>query len=493
MTGETDIFVGGVWRQGRGRLLKSINPADGSLIAEFPAASREDVDEAVELGRRASAAPDWARLLPHERARILYRIGEAIEAEAEALSALQTLDTGKTREETRALALSAAGTFRYIAAVLETSDEALTTPRGPYLSMSMHEPVGVVGAITPWNSPIASDAQKVAPALAAGNAVIVKPAEWTPLVSLRLARICEQQGLPPGLLSVLPGSGAEIGDAIVRHSGVGKIAFTGGTVTGRKIAAVAAEKLMPVSLELGGKSPTVVFDDAERDHALAGVLFGIFSSSGQSCIAGSRLFVQESIYESFVAELVERARALPVGPPDDPATRIAPLVSFEHRDKVAAHVARAVAAGARVLCGGHAPSGGAYDRGAYYLPTILAGVSNEAEICQQEIFGPVLVALPFADEGDLIRQANDSVYGLACGLWTRDFRRAYRVARAISAGTVWINTYKQLSIATPFGGFRESGLGREKGREAIRAYMRQRSLYWSLDPEPIGWAGASMS
>jgi betaine-aldehyde dehydrogenase len=493
MSLETDILVGGVWRQGRGKRLRSINPADGSVIVELSAAGREDVDEAVAAGLRACAQPGWARLLPHERARVLHRIGDAIEADADALSALQTLDTGKTRAETRALALSAAGTFRYIAAVLETSDEVLTTPRGPYLSMSVHEPIGVVGAITPWNSPIASDAQKVAPALAAGNAVIVKPAEWTPLVSLRLGRICERQGLPPGLLSVLPGAGAEIGDAIVRHPGVGKVAFTGGTVTGRKIAVAAAEKLMPVSLELGGKSPTVVFEDADREHALAGVLFGIFSSSGQSCIAGSRLFVQSSIYEQFVTELLERARALPLGPPDDPATRVAPMVSFEHRDKVAQRVACAVTAGARVLCGGSVPSGAPYDRGAYYPPTILAGVDNNAGICREEIFGPVLVVLPFNDEDDLIEQANDSVYGLACGLWTRDFQRAYRIARAISAGTVWINTYKQLSIATPFGGFRDSGIGREKGREAIRAYMQQKSLYWSLSPEPIRWAAASLT
>jgi aldehyde dehydrogenase (NAD+) len=252
MVNRSDIFVGGVWRAGGGERLTSVNPADGSLIAEFAAASRADVDESVEAGRRAAAESGWRGMLPHQRARILYRIGEAIEADVDALSALQTLDTGKTLAETRALALSAAGTFRYIAAALETSDEVLTTPRGPYLSMSIHEPIGVVGAITPWNSPIASDAQKVAPALAAGNAVIVKPAEWTPMVSLRLARICEAAGLPSGLLSVLPGSGADIGDAIVRHPGVGKVAFTGGTVTGRRIAAVAAEKLMPVSLELGG-------------------------------------------------------------------------------------------------------------------------------------------------------------------------------------------------------------------------------------------------
>jgi aldehyde dehydrogenase (NAD+) len=483
-----EIFVGGAWRAGRGKRLTSVNPADGSTIAEFNAASLQDVDDAVDAGRRAANEPAWRDLLPHQRARILYRIGDALEADIDAMSALQTLDTGKTLAETRALVMSAAGTFRYFAAALETLDEALTTPRGAYLSMSIHEPIGVIGAITPWNSPIASDAQKVAPALAAGNAVIVKPAEWTPLVSLRLARICESAGLPPGLLSVLPGAGSEIGDAIVRHPGVGKIAFTGGTTTGRRIAAVAAEKLMPVSLELGGKSPTIVCEDADREHAIAGILFGVFSSSGQSCVAGSRLFIQESIYEDFLGELVARASALRVGAPTDPRTQVAPLAAIVHRNKVAAMVDRAVADGAKILCGGRAPSGGIYDRGAYYLPTILAGVSNDSAICQQEIFGPVLVAMPFADEADLIAKANHSVYGLACGIWTRDFRRAYSIARAVAAGTIWINTYKQLSIATPFGGFRDSGLGREKGREGIRAYQQQKSLYWSLNPQPIGWA-----
>jgi aldehyde dehydrogenase (NAD+) len=259
----------------------------------------------------------------------------------------------------------------------------------------------------------------------------VKPAEWTPLVSLRLAKICEAAGLPAGLLSVLPGSGAEIGDAIVRHPGVGKVAFTGGTVTGRKIAAIAAEKLMPVSLELGGKSPTIVCDDADYEHALAGILYGVFSSSGQSCIAGSRLFIQQSIYEEFLGELVARTAALRVGAPTESRTQVAPMANVSHRDKVAVMVARAVADGAKVLCGGHAPRGADYDRGAYYLPTILAGVSNTAPICQQEIFGPVLVALPFRDEADLVEQANQSVYGLACGIWTRDFARAYAIARAV--------------------------------------------------------------
>jgi len=486
---ETRAFIAGRFRDGGGDEFESVNPADGSIIARLRHCSAEDAREAVEAAAKAAEDPAWREMLPHQRARLLYRIGDAIEREADAIAALQTLDTGKTLAETRALAHSAAGTFRYVAAALETMDEALTTPRGPYLTMSIHEPIGVVAAITPWNSPIASDAQKIAPALAGGNAVVIKPAEWTSLVSLKLAHICEDAGLPSGLLSVLPGRGSVVGDALARAPQVGRIVFTGGTVTGRRIAAVAAERLIPASLELGGKSPTIVCEDADIEQAIAGILYGVFSSTGQSCIAGTRLFVARAIYEPFMAHLVDRARALRVGPGTDPATQVAPMVAHAHRDKVAGHVAAALADGARLRCGGSAPEGPLYERGAYYLPTILDGLPNSAAICQEEVFGPVLVALPFDDEADLVAQANDTVYGLACGIWTGDYRRAWRLARAIQAGTVWINTYKQFSSSTPFGGVKESGLGREKGREWIRSYMNQKALYWGLEYGPLPWAG----
>ncbi len=298
-----------------------------------------------------------------------------------------------------------------------------------------------------------------------------------------------EAGLPPALLSVLPGPGRVVGDAIVRDPRVGKVAFTGGTSTGRALARTAAEKLMPVSLELGGKSPTIVLPDADVEQALAGVLFGIFSSSGQSCIAGSRLFVARPMYDRFVGELVERVRKLRVGPGTDPGTQVAPLVHPAHRDRVAAYVDQARAEGARVRCGGAPPEGPAYADGAYYLPTVLDGLPGDARACREEIFGPVLVALPYDDEDDLVRQANDSVYGLACGIWTRDHRAAWRIARRVEAGTVWINTYKQFSISTPFGGMKASGLGREKGRDGIRAYQRQKSLYWGTATTPLPWAG----
>ncbi|WP_233491869.1 aldehyde dehydrogenase [Nioella nitratireducens] len=486
------LYVAGEWERGTGAEITSVFPADGSINRVLKGASRADGERAIARAKAAQADPAWRGLKPHERARHLYAIADGIEANADRIAAIQTRDTGKTLRETGALAASAAATFRYFGAVLETSDEDLTTRRGDALTLSVHEPLGLVAAITPWNSPIASDAQKVAPALAAGNAVLLKPASWSPLVSLELARIVDEAGLPKGLFSVLPGAGREIGNLLVEHPDIAKVSFTGGTETGRRIARQAAEKLMPVSLELGGKSPTIVCADADLDLALAGVLFGIFSSTGQSCIAGSRLFVERPVYDAFVSRLVAATKALKVGHPHDPATQVAPLVHLDHRAEVADHVARALAEGAKLLCGGGAPEGELYENGSYYLPTILARVTNADRICRDEVFGPVLVVMPFEDEDDLIALANDNDYGLACGIYSRDFPKSWRLGRAINAGTIWVNTYKQFSISAPFGGEKDSGMGREKGRQGIRAYMAQKSFYVDVSGTPLPWAAAQV-
>ncbi len=485
---DLPICVAGEWRRGRGHAYASIYPADGSVSAELHAASAADASEAVERANDAFRRTDWAARKPHERARVLYRVAEGIRARREELAQWQRRDNGKPINETRALVDSAAGTFQFFGAACETLEDQLTPMRGDQLTMSLHEPMGVVAAITPWNSPIASEAQKMAPALAAGNAVVVKPAEITPLMALELARICEAAGVPPGIISVLPGKGSVVGDALVRHPLVRRVSFTGGTATGRGIARVAADKMMPVSLELGGKSPTMVFDDCDLDHAVAGVLFGIFSSSGESCIAGSRLFVQRGLYAEFMLRLVRGAEALRVGDPASERTQMGPLVSTAHRDSVERYVARGLADGGRLFTGGARPRGEGREAGCYYQPTIIEGLANDSPICREEIFGPVLVALPFDDEDDLLAQANDSVYALAAGIWSRDYKRAWRIGRAVQAGTVWINTYKQFSIATPFGGWRDSGIGREKGRLGILEYMEQKSLYWGMNVAPLPWS-----
>nr|WP_198979938.1 aldehyde dehydrogenase [Herbaspirillum sp. ASV7] len=483
------ICIAGQWRLGGGDRYATLYPATGEPVAYLNAASVADVEEAIAGADLAFRTSGWAQKKPHERAAVLYRVAQLIRERGEALAQMQRLDNGKPISETRNLVASAAGTFQFFAAACETLEETLTPMRGDNLTMSVYEPMGVVAAITPWNSPIASEAQKMAPALAAGNAVVVKPAEVTPLAALELARICIEAGVPAGMISVLPGKGSVIGDAITLHPLVKRVSFTGGTTTGKHIAHIAADKMMPVSLELGGKSPTMVFEDADLDHAVAGVLYGIFSSSGESCIAGSRLFVARSLYDGFMERLAAGAAALRVGDPADERTQMGPLITARHREGIERYVDIGVTEGGRIRTGGVRPQGAQFERGYYYTPTIIEGVSNEQRICQEEIFGPVLVAMPFDNEDDLIRQANDSVYALAAGIWTRDYKRAWRIGRAVQAGNVWINTYKQFSISTPFGGWRDSGLGREKGRLGILQYMEQKAMYWGMNEQPLPWAG----
>ncbi|MEI2415886.1 aldehyde dehydrogenase [Orrella sp. JC864] len=463
----------------------SIDPANGQEVARVRATTLPELDAAVERAWKAFGESGWKSLLPHRRALVLNAIADGLQAEKERLAQLQMRDNGKPIAECRGMVESAIGTFRYYAGVCETLQTDVTPPRGDYVSFTVLEPYGVVAAITPWNSPIMNDATKVAPALAAGNAVLLKPSEDSPLLAPELARIAREAGLPENLLQVVQGRGPDIGAALVAHPGVRMISFTGGTVAGSMIGKVAGERLVPVALELGGKSPHVVFADADREHAVAAVVAGIFGSSGQSCVAGSRLFVQACIYDEVVQAVVERARSLKVDLPDAPGVEVGPLASFHHRERVARFVERARAEGGRVLCGGQAPSGGHYDHGAFYLPTVIDGLGPDAASCQEEAFGPVLVCLPFQDEADLIAQANGTAFGLACGIWTESFKRAWRIGRALEAGSVWVNTYKQSVTSTPFGGFKQSGIGREKGIDGMKLYAQVKSMYFGLHANPL--------
>ncbi len=474
------FFIDGEAVQGSGPVFASINPATGETNYYVSAAGPDDIERAVASAHKAASDSKWRNMRPHERARILHEIANGIVKKAEHFAKIQMRENGKVFAECRTQAASAAATFRYYAGVCETLGSSITPPRGNYLSMTIHEPVGVVAAITPWNSPLTMEAQKIAPALAAGNAVIVKPSEVTPTAAVDVARIAIEAGLPAGVLNVVTGYGRDTGVPLIKHPKVRMVSFTGGTETGRAIGRLAAERLIPVALELGGKSPNIVFADADLDATVDGIIGGIFEGSGQSCVAGSRLFIQRSVYEDVVARLRAKVRQIKVGLPDQPGSTMGPLASFAHRDKVESLVASARTEGGEILEGGKHPDDEALAKGAFYLPTLIAGLPNSATACREEIFGPVLCILPFEDEDDLVEQANATAYGLACGIWTADYRRAWRLARRIEAGTVWINTYKQLSISTPFGGFKDSGLGREKGIEGLRLYQLAKSIYFDL-------------
>ncbi|MDM9557868.1 MULTISPECIES: aldehyde dehydrogenase [Bordetella] len=474
------LLIAGEWIAAPGQAFESINPATGQTNFLISAASEAHVDQAVESAWNAVRQPAWRDMLPHKRAALLRAIADGMDRHADTLARLQMIENGKVQAECRAQVASASATFRYYAGVCETLTAEVTPPRGDYLSMTQYEPYGVVAAITPWNSPMTMEAQKVAPALAAGNAVILKPSEVTSSPALELGRIALEAGLPPGILNVVTGLGATAGKRLVEHPGVRMVSFTGGTASGRAIARAAADKLMPVALELGGKSPHIVFADAAQDAAIDAVIGGIFEGSGQSCVAGSRLYVQRGIAQAFIEQLVARAGRLKVGLPDAAGAQMGPIASFAHRDKIEGMVGTALEDGGEILLGGRRPDSDALRAGAFYLPTILGRLDGNARVVREEIFGPVLCVLPFDDEEDLVAQANDSAYGLAAGIWTADYRRAWRVARRLEAGSVWINTYKQLSIATPFGGFKQSGIGREKGLSGLRLYQQSKGIYWGL-------------
>ena len=480
------FLVNGEWRSGNGETFESINPADGSVAGVVYAARPQDVDDAVKAAGRAVANPAWRDMPAHKRAALLNRFADLIHTERDMLVELQTRDNGKTIAEGYLHVQGAVEKFRYCAAVCETLEANVVPERGNYFCYKSYEPVGVIASMTAFNSPILHEAGKIAPALAAGNAVVLKSSEFTPLIGLQYGRLALEAGIPKGIVNVVTG-GAEVGAALVNNPGINMIAFTGGTRTGRAIGRAAAELIIPCILELGGKSPNIVFDDARLDLALTGMIYGIFSNAGQSCIAGSRILVQASIYDQFVLRLVAATRALKVGSPRDPDTAVAPVASFRQRDAIESYIRKGIEEGARLLTGGERPTGKGLDKGAYVMPTLFEVTDRKSTIAQEEIFGPVGVVMKFEDEPDLIELANDTVFGLSCGIWTEDYRKGMRVSRAIKSGVTWINTHKIGQPSLPMGGFKQSGIGRENGIDGIREYQQIKSVYWNLADSPIPW------
>jgi aldehyde dehydrogenase (NAD+) len=475
------LFIGGRWVEPcSGKFFPSLNPATGETLTQLADADPRDADAAVQAASRAFHRGSWAEMSSADRGRILWKIGDLIDRHNEQIGTLETLDNGKPIFESRHVDLPmAAEVFRYYAG-WATKIHGETVPvRGPFLNYTLCEPLGVVAAIVPWNFPLLLASWKVAPALATGNTVVLKPSPWTSLTALRLAELAEEAGLPEGVLNVLTGSSPTLGQALVKHPGVAKIAFTGSTRTGQEIAREAAGTLKRITLELGGKSPNIVLADADLEGAVRGATMGIFYGKGEVCAAGSRLFVEKKIHDEFVEKLADRAKKMQPGDPLDPQTRFGSLASEQQMKKVLAYIENGKSEGAKLVAGGARASYG-NGRGCFVEPTVFDAVRNDMTIAREEIFGPVLATIEFADIEEAVREANSNPYGLAAAVWTRDISKAHRIARRLEAGTVWINTYNNYDAASPFGGYKMSGYGRELGRAALESYTQTKSVWVNL-------------
>ncbi len=465
-----------------GETFETVNPATGEVLARVARGDAADVDRAVSAARRAFEEPAWRRMSANDRTNLLLRLADLIERDADDLAVLECLDNGKPARLTRLVEVEGSiKTFRYFAGwPTKFGGETLpVSPRGgaQIFNYTTREPIGVAGLIVPWNYPLSMAAWKVAPAVAAGCAVVLKPAEQTPLTALRLGELALEAGFPPGIFNVVTGFG-DAGAALVAHAGVDKIAFTGSTEVGKAIVRASAGNLKKVSLELGGKSPHIVFADADLDAAGAAVANGIFFNQGQTCTAGSRLYAHASCFDRIVSTVTDIARKLRIGDGLQPDSELGPLVSAEQWDRVSGYVGLGCQEGARLLTGGKRPPG--MERGYFFEPTVFASATPQMRIVREEIFGPVLTAIAWRDVDELVAQANDSEYGLSAGIWTNDIRQAHRAAAALKAGTVWINCYNLVDPATPFGGFKQSGWGREHGRQALELYSEIKSVWVNL-------------
>jgi acyl-CoA reductase-like NAD-dependent aldehyde dehydrogenase len=470
------MLVNGQWRDAvGGATLTSTDPANGQTLALFPAGDANDVDEAVRAARHAFAR--WKRITPYDRGRMLSRVAGLLERYGDELAELITLENGKPLWEAKREVATAVSWTEYYAGWTTKllGDTIPMSLPGQFLNYTSREPLGVVAGITPPNYPLTMPLYKVAPALATGNTVIIKPSEDTSLVAIRLGEIFCEAELPDGVVNVVTGLGETTGAALANHLDIDKITFTGSTEVGQYLVRASAGNLKKVSLELGGKSPNIVFADADLEAALKGVFMGIFFCQGEICSAGSRLFVQRPIYDDFVAELAAMARSVRLGHGLDPSTKMGPLVSHAQQQRVLKYLQIADGEQAQLLSGGRAPDG-ALANGYFVEPTVLGGVTNKMRVAQEEIFGPVVCAIPFDDLPDAITQSNDSPYGLAAGVWTRDIRQAHQAASALDAGTVWVNCYNAFDNASPWGGFKQSGWGREKGPYGLDMFTQIKSV-----------------
>jgi acyl-CoA reductase-like NAD-dependent aldehyde dehydrogenase len=480
------LFIGGEFVDAlSGETLATLNPHDNTPIVEVALAGAADVDRAVEAATKA--LPVWRRLAAADRGRVLLKLADLIEANAEELARLESLDTGHPLRDSRALDVPrTAACYRYFGGMADKFQGETIPVEAGFLNYTLREPVGVVGQVVPWNFPLMFTSWKMAPALAAGNTIVMKPAEVTPLTSLKIAELMREAGLPDGVVNMVPGLGTVAGQAIAEHPGVHKIAFTGSTATGRKIVQASAGNLKKVQLELGGKGPNIVFDDANLVAAINGSAWAIFHNQGQACIAGSRLILHERIADAFLDKFIALAKSIRLGNPLDGATEMGPLTSRLHRDRVLDYVRVAREQGGELLVGGKAPDGD-LGKGCYVEPTVVRAKSPHDRVAQEEVFGPFVTVLTFKTDDEALAIANGTAYGLGSGLWTGNLQRAHRFAREIEAGMVWINSYKRVNPGSPFGGTGLSGYGREMGFDAMREYTQVKSVWVNVDAQIPPW------